>query len=253
MYDGSLYGNWKAIVTFQQMIVLCNEDGIIDMTPQALAARTSIPLEIIREGIELLEAPDQYSRTRDHDGRRIERIDADRPWGWRIINYRKYRMMITAEQKREADRNRMAAKREAERRMAGDGATGCDETRQSQMSQNVAKVAQAEVEVEVEERKGRRSASLARPKDVSEQTWTDWLALRRSKKAPVTATVLAGAEAEAEKAGMSLDAFLREWVLRGSQGMKAEWLAQRGADQPKATGRDGKPLPEWAIPGMSIL
>lgn len=43
---------------------------------------------------------------------------------------------------------------------------------------------------------------------------TDWLALRRKKSAPVTATVVEGAITEAAKAGLSLDAFLRIWVTR---------------------------------------
>jgi hypothetical protein len=156
IYDGSLYGNWQAIVTFQQMIILCGPDGVVDMTPQALAARTSIPLEVVQAGIAVLEAPDQYSRTPDEGGRRIERLDANRPWGWRIVNYLKYRRMVSAEEKREADRRRVAERRHEERsRAARQEATGCDETRQdatpSDMSPPVAEVAQAEVEVEVEE------------------------------------------------------------------------------------------------------
>lgn len=40
----------------------------------------------------------------------------------------------------------------------------------------------------------------------------------------MTATVLDGARREAAAAGYTLDAFLREWCERGSQGLKAEWL-----------------------------
>ena len=113
MYDGTLYGRWQALVTFQQLIILCDAHGVVDMTPHAIAARTSIPLEIIMQGIEELEKPDPYSRTPDEQGRRIERLDDHRPWGWRIINYSKYREMLSLEQKRKADRDRIAAKRAA--------------------------------------------------------------------------------------------------------------------------------------------
>lgn len=65
---------------------------------------------------------------------------------------------------------------------------------------------------------------LNRPDDVAEQVWADWLDLRRKKRAPVTATVLEGARAEAGKAGISFDAFLRIWCVRGSQGLQAEWI-----------------------------
>ena len=73
-----------------------------------------------------------------------------------------------------------------------------------------------------EERK--RTPVISRPSDVDEQTWADWLALRRAKKAPVTATVLAGARKEAALAGVPLDVFLQIWCLRGSQGLQASWL-----------------------------
>jgi hypothetical protein len=68
-------------------------------------------------------------------------------------------------------------------------------------------------------------ATLAeRPEGVTQQTWDDWLTLRRAKKAPVTATVVKSAVDEAAKAGMELDAFLRVWCARGSQGLEASWL-----------------------------
>ena len=73
-------------------------------------------------------------------------------------------------------------------------------------------------------RKRSAAPELPRPDDVAEQTWGDWLALRKAKKAPVTETVLEQAKRESEKAGMPLDAFLQVWCMRGSQGLQAEWL-----------------------------
>lgn len=62
------------------------------------------------------------------------------------------------------------------------------------------------------------------PAGVDPQTWADWLALRKAKKAPVTGTVLKSATAEASKAGLSLEQFLAVWCARGSQGLQADWL-----------------------------
>lgn len=113
MYDGTLYGQWEAIVTFQQMIVLADADGIVDMTPQAIAARTSIPFEIIKKGLGILEAEDPYSRTPGQDGRRIELIDAHRPWGWHIVNHEKYKRMQDADTVRAQTRERVRKHRES--------------------------------------------------------------------------------------------------------------------------------------------
>ncbi|GAB3768314.1 hypothetical protein GCM10028796_31560 [Ramlibacter monticola] len=69
-----------------------------------------------------------------------------------------------------------------------------------------------------------RSTDVAKPDDVTEQTWKDFLELRRAKRAPVTKTVLNGAREEARKAGVSVELFLQIWCTRGSQGLQATWL-----------------------------
>jgi uncharacterized protein YdaU (DUF1376 family) len=80
----------------------------------------------------------------------------------------------------------------------------------------------------------KRAAPLARPFEVDGAVWDDWLALRKAKRAPVSRTVVAEAEREAGKAGLTLEAFLRVWCARGSQGLQAEWLkpAERGQGPP---------------------
>jgi uncharacterized protein YdaU (DUF1376 family) len=70
----------------------------------------------------------------------------------------------------------------------------------------------------------KRATVVAIPDGVGEQVWQDWLQLRKAKKAPVTQTVLNSATREAEKAGISLNAFLTIWCARGSQGLEADWL-----------------------------
>jgi uncharacterized protein YdaU (DUF1376 family) len=67
---------------------------------------------------------------------------------------------------------------------------------------------------------------VACPPDVSQQIWNDWVALRKSKKAPITQTVLNGAVSEAKILGWPLEKFLAEWCSRGSQGLKAEWIVK---------------------------
>ena len=96
-----------------------------------------------------------------------------------------------------------------------------------------------EEEEKEEEKKPRKRSdpthAIAKPDDVAEQTWADWLQLRKAKKAPVTETVLRDAKREAEKAGIPLDRFLEIWCARGSQGLQADWLKpnERMAGKPK--------------------
>jgi uncharacterized protein YdaU (DUF1376 family) len=70
------------------------------------------------------------------------------------------------------------------------------------------------------------ATKVACPLDVSQQVWDDWVTLRKTKKAPITKTVLDGAIAEAKKLGWTLEQFLIEWCNRGSQGLKAEWIVK---------------------------
>jgi uncharacterized protein YdaU (DUF1376 family) len=74
--------------------------------------------------------------------------------------------------------------------------------------------------------KRENATSVACPPDVSQQVWDDWVTLRKSKKAPITKTVLDGAIVEAKKLGWTLEQFLIEWCNRSSQGLKAEWIVK---------------------------
>jgi len=83
-----------------------------------------------------------------------------------------------------------------------------------------------ETETETETKTKKSATVVACPPDVSQQIWNDWVALRKSKKAPISQTVLNGAIAEAKILGWPLEKFLAEWCSRGSQGLKAEWIVK---------------------------
>lgn len=102
MYEGSLgkKGPWEAIVTLQQLVILADQDGTVDMTPDAISRRTTIPLEIVEKGLSALQESDPESRSPNEDGRRIVLLSDSRSWGWRIVNYAYYRAIRSAEERR---------------------------------------------------------------------------------------------------------------------------------------------------------
>jgi hypothetical protein len=69
--------------------------------------------------------------------------------------------------------------------------------------------------------------TLELPEGVSDQTWADFKALRNAKKAPITARAIEGIANEAMKAGVTLEAALRECCSRGWTGFKAEWTRSK--------------------------
>lgn len=103
MYDGTLgtKGPWQALVTFQQLIILADKGGQVDMTPEAISRRTTIPLDVVALGLTELEKPDPHSRSPAEEGRRIVRLSDEREWGWRIVNYDHYRKIRSQEERRE--------------------------------------------------------------------------------------------------------------------------------------------------------
>lgn len=112
MWDGSLYGHLEASAVLMACVTLCNADGVLDMTPEAISGRTGWPLDFIKKGLAELEKPDSRSRTPDDDGRRLVLLDAHRDWGWLIVNYSKYRGLRDVDTIKEQTRNRVSRLRE---------------------------------------------------------------------------------------------------------------------------------------------
>ena len=89
--DSSIAEDYLLRHVFEDFFKVANfRTGVVDMTRQALARRFNIPLDALNEKILILESPDKSSRDPEHGGRRIERIDPSRDWGWRILNWDKY-------------------------------------------------------------------------------------------------------------------------------------------------------------------
>ena len=100
---------------------------------------------------------------------------------------------------------------------------------------------EGEKERETKTKTKRETAIAVCPTNVDEQVWSDFLALRKAKKAPMTVTALAGIKREADKANWSMDRAIKECVLRGWAGFNAEWVeekksfAQQAADIARST------------------
>lgn len=73
-------------------------------------------------------------------------------------------------------------------------------------------------------KKKEKTRAVARPDGVSQKVWSDFLKLRRAKKAPLSDTALQSIKNEAAKAGWPLEAALSECVTRGWQGFKSDWV-----------------------------
>lgn len=72
-----------------------------------------------------------------------------------------------------------------------------------------------------------RSAAIAKPDGVSQQTWLDFLQQRKRQRAEVTQTALNGIAREAALAGYTLEQALVTCCTNGWRGFKAAWVAPK--------------------------
>lgn len=227
MYDGSLctQGPWEALVTFQQFLVLADQEGVVDMTASAIARRTTIPLEIIERGIACLLLPDKQSRTPAEDGRRLLPLSAGRDWGWVVVNYVHYRQL-----KREADRREYHRDYWHKRKTQHDNTP----TQQTQHTQPAQPIAEAEAKEDTQTLKAKTARKRAAPsalvslhdlvaEGVGHQHAADWLAARKAKRLPLTPTAWDDTKLEAIKAGLSPHDAIKRAAANGWAGFKASW------------------------------
>jgi hypothetical protein len=87
-------------LTWVTMLILADSEGRVEGSIPGLANTAGVTIEQVEEALELFRQPDKYSRTKDHDGRRIQDIRG----GWLVLNHNLYRDMRTETQQKEAAR-----------------------------------------------------------------------------------------------------------------------------------------------------
>ena len=109
LYQGTLRGRSDEILVFTNLLAYSDQHGLVDKHFKAIADETGLPLDRVHAAIVSLESPDEESRSQESEGRRILRMDAHRAWGWKIVNYGKYRAIRSEDDRRE--QNRLAQER----------------------------------------------------------------------------------------------------------------------------------------------
>ena len=93
------------------MLAMADQYGRIWASIPGLANIARVSIEACEAALVELQSPDKYSRTTEHDGRRIEPIDG----GWRLLNHAKYREIRDEESIKESKRRYINKRRAAER------------------------------------------------------------------------------------------------------------------------------------------
>lgn len=102
------------------MLAMADRNGYVGASLPGLADAARVTLSECEDALEKFMAPDPYSRSQEHEGRRIELADR----GWQLLNYKVFREARQAEVRREQNREaqrRYRDKRKQERKQGKQG------------------------------------------------------------------------------------------------------------------------------------
>ena len=90
------------------ILALKDETNVCRATVPALAKMCNITIQECEDYLVKFQEPDEYSRSREFEGRRIERVDG----GWLVLNGQKYRDMMRGEERRDYVREQVRKHRQ---------------------------------------------------------------------------------------------------------------------------------------------
>ena len=165
----SLIGStiWRAPdhtrLVFITMLAMADKNGIVEASIPGLADLAHVSIDNCKRALADLQAPDEYSRTKDEEGRRIFEEDG----GWRLINHAKYRAKMSSDDRREYNR-----KKQAEYRAAKRESTPVEDSQQMS-TESAHTEAKAKADTKAITKRETRLAARTRPPEDLRSLWND--------------------------------------------------------------------------------
>lgn len=129
---------------------MADRHGVAEGSVPGLADFARVSLEDCERALAVLQAPDRYSRSEDHEGRRILKVDG----GWLVLNHAKYRAKASEDDRREYLRKKQA---ESRARRVNNGVN----TRQQISTNSTQAEAEAEADPDTKEQEDQNIRSRA--------------------------------------------------------------------------------------------
>lgn len=224
------------------MLAMVDRNGEVHASVPGLARRAGVTLQQCESALECLSSPDPYSRTTDHEGRRIDSIDG----GWTLLNHGKYRALLSKEERREYNRQKQAEYRARKRLDVNDTSITVGDNEQNAHITDADADADPEEEIPVEE-----SNQKASPPEYPPEVIAFWKAYpasgkaRSSRKKTQAAWKSIKAWADPKQILQSIQDWSRseQWIKDGGQYVPAldRWLRDRKfEDDPPLPARTSK-------------
>ena len=194
-------------------LLCCKAQGILDSHGDLVRRKVCVKL-----GLDMRELDEVARRLSE-----VELIDQHtlEPLAWSRRQFVSDRDSTAAERQR---RRRQKLKESTENECVTDASRVTSRNSHGRVTRP-----ETETETETEKEKpayaGKKKPPVnpACPDDVNPDTYRDFLAVRKAKRAPLTATALAGLRREAAKAGMSLQDAMAMCCERGWVSLRSAW------------------------------
>lgn len=87
----------KTRIVWITLLAMADRHGLAEGSVPGIADFARVSVDDCRKALGKLSAPDEDSRSQEHEGRRIEAVEG----GWRLLNHEKYRQKLSADERRE--------------------------------------------------------------------------------------------------------------------------------------------------------
>ena len=157
------------------MLAMANKDGLVEAAIPGLSALARVSPSDCERALSALSAPDKFSRSQEHEGRRIVYADG----GWLILNHAKYRAKLSADERREY----LTAKQREYRARDKSGAVNNGGQKSTLSTHTEADTeAKAEATTDTEAKEGKNNTPAPDGAVSFESFWAWWPGLREAKR-----------------------------------------------------------------------
>lgn len=223
IFDSSIAADHVVRHTFMDLLVLADMDGVVDMTLDAIARRTNVPIEIVSHAIAVLMEPDVRSRSDLQEGRRLILLDSHRDWGWQIVNYDHYRKIRDEEARKSYFRDYKRDYRNKQKQVGPTQSTPVHSMSTPVLdSPTMSTKEEAEANTNTEKPKNKAASAFELPDWINRQTWEDFEEMRRKIRKPMTLRAKIGIVGELRhlrEAGNDPERVLAQSIMNSWQGV----------------------------------
>lgn len=228
MLEGTLHGRWPHTGVWACLLSMVDYRGEIDKHPRLIASAIGIPISDLLACLKDFISPDPDSRSPENEGRRLELIDPDRDWGWRVVNIQKYRSRASSANQVDDGRNAKKVKKYRDKNK-----TPAD-TARHQPTLDSDSDSDSDLNTNKKQEARKRAFDPGLIPGLNLEAWRQWIEYRAARKPAIKEISLQAAAEELAEFGEDQATVVRKAIAAGYQGLFAP---KNGVQKPASSQR----------------